>query len=92
MKVGVGVIAEDNVASAIRGAVVGVCGQVVEKLVHGNIGDFSGSGQLGTQDAEGGKELVLINCTCVVEESTNDALNYLDTFCGERRAVGVNMG
>jgi hypothetical protein len=68
-----------------------VCGQVVEKLVHGNIGCFSGDGLLGTQGAESGKELV-VNCTCIVEESTNDALNSLDSFCGERRAVGIDMG
>jgi hypothetical protein len=29
---------------------------------------------------------------CVVEESANDALNSFDTFCGERRAVGIDMG
>jgi hypothetical protein len=29
---------------------------------------------------------------CVVEESTNDALNSFDTFYGERKAVGINMG
>ncbi len=82
---------ENHVASAICGAVVGVCGQVVEKLVHSNIGGFNGCDQLGTQGAEGGKELV-VNCMCVVEESTNEALNSFDTFCGERRAVGIDMG
>jgi hypothetical protein len=46
---------------------------------------------LGTQGAESGKELV-VNCMCIVEESTNHALNSLDTFCGERRAVGFIMG
>ncbi len=83
--------AENQVASTICGAVVGVCGQVVKKLAHGNIGGFSGCGLLGAQGAEGGKEFV-VNCTCVVEESVNDALNSFDTFCGERRAVGINMG
>jgi hypothetical protein len=46
---------------------------------------------LGAQRAEGGKEFV-VNSTCVVEESANVALNSFDTFCGERRAVGINMG
>ncbi len=82
---------EDHVASAICGAVVGVHGQVVEKLVHGNIGGFSGCGLLGTQGAEGGKEFV-VDCMCIVEDSTNDALNSFDTFYGERRVVGINMG
>ncbi len=91
MKAGIGVSAENHVASAIRGAVIGVCGQVVKKLVHGNIGGFSGGGLLGTQSAEGGKELV-VNHTCVVEESANDALNSLDSVCGERRAVQIDMG
>ena len=90
MKAGVSVSAEDHVASAICGAVAGVCGQVVKKLVHGNIGGFSGCGLLGTQGTEGGKKLV-VNCRCIVEESTNDALNSFDTFGGERRAVGVGI-
>ena len=83
--------AENYVTGTICGAVVGVRGQVVKKLVHGNIGGFSGCGLLGTQGAEGGKEFV-VNCTCVVEESANDTLNSFDTFCGERRAVGIDMG
>jgi hypothetical protein len=29
---------------------------------------------------------------CIVEESADDALNSLHTFCGERRAVGFYMG
>ncbi len=91
MKAGVSVSAENHVASTICGAIVGVHGQVVKKLVHGNIGGFSGCGLLGTQGAEGGKEFV-VDCTFVVEESTNDALNSFDTFYGERRAVGINMG
>ncbi len=81
MKAGVGVSAENHVASAICGAVVRVCGQVVKKLVYGNIGGFRSCGLLGTQGTEGGKELV-VNCTCIGEESANDALNFLDTFCG----------
>ncbi len=91
MKASVGVSAENHVASAICDVVVGVCGQVVKKFVHGNIGGFSGCSLLGTQGTEGGKEYV-VNCTCLVEESTNDALNSYDTFCGERRAVGIDMG
>jgi hypothetical protein len=43
------------------------------------------------QGAESGKELV-VDCGCIVEESANDALNSLDTFCGEKRAVGFHMG
>jgi hypothetical protein len=91
VKAGVGVSTKNHVTSTICGAVVGVCGQVVKKLVHGNIGGFSSCGLLGTQGTEGGKELV-VNCTCIVEESTNDTLNCFDTFCGERRAEGINMG
>jgi hypothetical protein len=91
VKAGVGMSAENHVASTMSGAIAGVCGQVVEKLVHGNIGGFNGCGLLGTQGTEGGKEL-FVNCTCVVEESANGALNSFDTFCEERRAVGINMG
>ncbi len=91
MKAGVGVSAENHVADAICGTVVWVRGQVDEELVHGNIGGFSGCGLLGAQGAEGGKEFV-VNSKCIVEESTNDALNSFDAFCGERRAVGIDMG
>ncbi len=91
MKAGVGMSPENHVASTICGVIVGVRGQLVEKLVHGNIGGFSGCDLLGTQGAEGGKEFV-VDCTCVVEESANHALNSFDTFCGERRAVGIDMG
>jgi hypothetical protein len=83
--------AEYHVASKICGAVVGVGGQVVKKLVYGVGGGFGGSGLLGTQGAESGKELV-VNCTCIVEESVNDALNSCDAFYEERRAVGFYMG
>ncbi len=68
--------AKYHVASAICGAVVGVRGQVVKMLVRGNIDGFGVGGLLGTQGMEGGKELV-VNCTCVVEESVNHALILL---------------
>ncbi len=91
MKASIGVRAENHVAGAICGAVIWVRGQVVKELVHGNTGGFSGCGLLGAQGAEAGKEFV-VNSTCVVEESADDALNSFDTFCGERRAVGIDMG
>ncbi len=80
MKAGVGVSAENHVAGAICDAVVWVHGQVVEELVHGNIGGFSSCGLLGAQGAEGGKEFV-VNSAWVVEESANDALNSFGTIC-----------
>jgi hypothetical protein len=91
VKAGVGVSAENHVAGVICGAIVRVCGQVVKKLVHGSIGGFSGCGLLGTQGAEGGNEFV-VDSAGIVEESANDAMNSFDTFCGERRAVGIDMG
>jgi hypothetical protein len=91
VKAGVGLSTENHVTGTICGVVVWVCGQVVKKLVHGNIGSFSGCGLLGAQGAEGGKEFDIDNA-CIVEESVNDALNSFDTFCGERRAVGIGMG
>jgi hypothetical protein len=91
VKAGIGVSAENHVAGTICGAIVGVRGQVVKKLVHGNISGFSGCGLLVTEGAEGGKEFV-VDSKCVVEESANNALNSFDAFCGERRAVGIDMG
>ncbi len=90
MKAGVGVGSENHVAGGIYGAVVWVRGQLVKELVHGNISGFSGCGLLEAQGAEGGKEFV-VDSVCIVEESANDALNSFDTFCGERRAVGIDM-
>ncbi len=49
VKAGIGVSAKNHVASRICGVFIGVCGQVVEKLVHGDIGGFCGCGLLGTQ-------------------------------------------
>ncbi len=91
MIAGVGLSTENHVAGAICGAIVWARGQVVEGLVHGNIGGFSGCGLLGAQGVEGGKEFV-VDSACLVEESANDALNSFDTFCGERRAVGIDIG
>jgi hypothetical protein len=91
VKAGIGMSAENHVAGAICGAVIWVRGQVVKELVQGNIGGFSGYGSLGTQGAKGGKEFI-VDTTCVVEESANYALNSFDIFCGERRAVGIDMG
>ncbi len=91
MKDNVGMSAEYHVASAICEAIIGVGGQVVKTLVYGVIGGFGDGGRSGIQGVESGKKLV-VNCTCVVEESTGDALNSLDAFCGERRAVGFYMG
>ncbi len=83
--------AENHVAGAICGAIVWVRGQVVKKLVHGNICGFSGCGLLGTQGAKGGKEFI-VNSAWIVAESANDALNSFDTFCEERRTVWIDMG
>jgi hypothetical protein len=91
MKASIGVSTENHVAGMICGAVIWVRGQVVKELVHGNIGGFSGCGLLRAQGAEGGKEFV-VNSACIVEEHANDALSSVDTFCGERRAVGIDMG
>ncbi len=83
--------AENHVAGVICGAIVWVRGQAVKELVHGSNDGFSCCGLLGAQGAEGGKEFV-VDSAWVVEESANDALNSFDIFCGERRAVGINMG
>jgi hypothetical protein len=46
---------------------------------------------LGTQGTENVKKLV-VNCTFIVEESANYALDSFDAFYGEWRAVGFIMG
>jgi hypothetical protein len=54
VKAGIGMSAENHVIGAICGAVVGVYGQVAEKLVHGNKGGFSGCSLLGTWGTDRG--------------------------------------
>ncbi len=91
VKTGIGMSAEYHVAGAVCGAVIRVGGKVVKKLVNCFGGGLSGSGLLGAQCAESGKELV-VNCACIVEEGANDALDSLDACLGERRTVGFVMG
>ena len=91
MEASVGMSAEYHVAGRICSAVVGVGGKVVEKLVDGFGSGFSGSGLMGAQGTESGKELV-VNSACVVKEGANDALASLDAFGGERRTVVFIVG
>ncbi len=87
----IGVGTEYHVTAAICGAIVRVGGKVVKKLVDGFGSGFSGSGLLGAQGAEGGKELV-VDSLCVVEKDTDDALDSFDAFVRERRTVGFVVG
>jgi hypothetical protein len=91
VKTGVGMSAEYHVAGTVCGAVVGVGGKEVEKLVDCFGGGLGGSGLLGAQCAESSKEL-LVNCACIVEEGTDDALDSLDACFGEWRTVGFIVG
>ena len=61
VEAGVGVSTECHVAAGICGAVVRVGGEVVEELVDGFSGGFSGSGLLGAQGAESDKLRVAKN-------------------------------
>ncbi len=87
----IGVGAEYHVTAAICGAIVRVGSKVVKKLVGGFGSGFSGSGLLGAQGAESGKKLV-IDSSCIVEKSANDALDSFETFVGEQRTVGFVVG
>ncbi len=87
----IGVGTEYHVTAAICGAIVRVGGNVVKKLVGGFGSGFSGSGLLGAQGAESGKELV-VNSLCIVEKGADDALNSFDAFIGEWRTVGFLVG
>ncbi len=87
----IGMGAEYHVIAAICGAIVRVGGKVVKKLVDGIGSGFSGSGLLGAQGTESGKELV-VGSLCVVEKGTNDALDSFDAFVGERRTVEFVVG
>ena len=86
----VGVSGSNHLAGSIDDAIVRVGGDVVEELVDGLRGGFSGGGLFGTDGVDGNQELV-INGATVEEESSNDALNTSDASFVERR-TGVGFG
>ncbi len=87
----IGMGAEYHVTAVICGAIVRVGGEVVKKLVDGVGSGFSGSGLLGAQGDESGKELV-VDSSWVVEKGANGALDSFDAFVGEQRTVGFVLG
>ncbi len=87
----IGVGTEYHVTAAICGAIVRDGGKVVKELVDGFGSNIGGSGLLGAQGAEGGKELV-VDSWCVVEKGADDALDSFDAFIGKRRTVGFVVG
>ena len=68
---------QNHGASAIRDAIVGVCGDVIQELVYGFSGIFCGFGLLRADGAEGGEELVIYG-PGVVEQGADDALYAFD--------------
>ena len=44
---------EDHAAGAVDDAVIGLCGEVVEELVHIRVGEFCGGSLFGANVAEG---------------------------------------
>ena len=74
---GVGVASKQHVAGAVSDAVVGVGGDVVEELVNGRAGGFSGGSLLGAYGAEGDEELI-VDGAAVPEEGANNALDTFD--------------
>ncbi len=87
----IGVGAEYHVTAAICGAIVRIGGKVIKKLADGFGSGFSGSGLLGTQGVESGKKFV-VDSSCIVEKSADDALDPFDTFVGERGTVWFVSG
>ena len=75
----------NNVASTVGDAIIRVCGNIVEKLVHGMGGGISGHGLLGTNGTEGDKDFVF-DRAAVPQEGANNALDALDVHIVDRRA------
>ena len=73
----VGVASKQHVTGAVSNAVVGVGGDVVEELVNGRAGGFSGRSLLGVYGAEGNEELI-VDGAAVPEEGANNALDTFD--------------
>ena len=73
----VGVAGKNHVTSTVGYAIVQVCGNISEKLVHGMGTGLSGRGFLGTDCTEG-EEDFFVDRAAVPQEGINDALYALD--------------
>ena len=85
---GVGVSTENHFAFVVGGAVVRIGGAVIEEMVDCLFCGFSGVGLASGDGVEGGQNFV-VNCTGIVEEGSNDALDAFNTVLWESwRVVG----
>ena len=88
-----------RVTSSLGDDVVGIGGDILEKLVYGGSGGFFDGGLLTSNGVESNKKLV-VHCTCIVKEGSNNALNLFDAcliekwavfFCAHKLGFGAKM-
>ena len=73
----VGVAGKNHGASVVGDAIVRVCGNISEELVHGVGGGLGGRGLLGTNGTKGDKEFV-VDRTAVPQEGADNSLDAHD--------------
>ena len=74
MKTGVGMSAQDHIASSVDNAIIWVGSIIVQEVMDRLLSSDSGFGLLCCNDTECHKEFV-VYCTCVVQEGPD---NFLD--------------
>ena len=81
---GIGVGGGDHVAGLIENVIIWVSGDIVEELVDGQRGGFSGGCLFSANRADGDQELG-IHSSSVKEKGTNDTLDLFDAGIAKRR-------
>ena len=74
----VGLGGEDHGAGLVEDAVVGVGGEVVKELTEIGLGELGGCVLCGSKVAEGEEELV-VYCTTIIQEGSDNGLESFDT-------------
>jgi len=88
IKSGVGVSTENHLACVVGDAVVRIGGAVIEEMVDCLFCGFSGIGLASGDGVESGQNFV-VNCTGIVEENSNGALDAFNSVWWECwRVVG----
>ncbi len=78
----IGVNREDHVACKVGGACIGMCSDIIKKLMTCICHNFRASSLTGGDSADGWKNGG-VNRTSIVEECANDVLHPFDVFFGE---------
>ena len=81
---GIGMGGGNHVTHSIENVIVGIDGDIIEELVDGQRGGFSGGCLIDTNRADSDQEFV-IHSSSVKEKGTDDTLDAFDTSIIKRR-------